>query len=458
MTDIRYLPTTENDKNEMLKSIGKPTIESLYEDIPSNLQLKKLLDLPNAHSEQEVISHFKAMLKSVDLNMLNFLGGGIYNGFIPSVINEVAHRSEYYTAYTPYAPEISQGMLQTLWEYQSYICELTGLEAANSSMYDWATAIAESALMCRRINKKKKVFLIPEIICQNRLSALTTYISGSDVEIKFIKYDRNTGQLDTDSLKSALSNDDVCGLYIESPNFFGIVEENVKEIGKIVNEKDALFVFGYQPLSLGILESPGKQGADIAIGEGQQLGIPPSFGGPLLGLFSCKDEKKLLRNLPGRVIGYTKTKDGKNDAYIMTLQTREQHIRREKATSNICSNQALMAINAVIYTALLGKDGLREIGENQIARSNYLMELLLKIPRIEIPYKDYGHIREFVVKLPKKASDVLTKMYKKGIFAGVNLSKAFPDLGESILISVTETHSSNDLEYFCKTLKGILEE
>jgi glycine dehydrogenase subunit 1 len=463
MTDIRYLPTTKAERQEMLKAIGKPSIESLFEDIPPALRLSQQrsisTDFPTAHSEQELVRHFKKLV-AVNNNrpMLNFLGGGIYPTFIPAVVKEVAFRSEFYSAYTPYAPEISQGMLQTLWEYQSYICELTDMDAANSSMYDWASAIAEAALMCRRVIKKKKICLLPEILCQNRLSAIKTYISGSDVQLRFVKYNRQTGQVDLDSLREQLAKNNVCGVYLESPNFFGVIEENAEEIGELVHQNEALFVMGVQPLSLGILESPGALGADIAVGEGQQLGNAMNFGGPLLGIFACKDDRQLLRQMPGRIIGYTRTKDDLRDAFIMTLQTREQHIRREKATSNICTNQALVAVVAVIYMAVLGKRGLRELGEGLIARSTYLMKQLAEISGVSIPFYDSPHHREFVVRLPADVDSILAKMYEEGIYAGINLAKAFPDLDNAMLVNTTEIHTQKDLDVYVNTLKDVLEE
>ena len=341
---MRYIP--DSSEEEMLKEMNF-TREKLFSDIPKDLRSD--LKLWNEKSEIEVKKEMKRILDKNKI-MLNFLGAGVYNHYIPSVVKEIMRRNEFYTSYTPYQAEVSQGMLQALFEYQSLMAEVLDMDVVNCSMYDWATSLAEAALMCYRVKKKPR-FIISKNIHPERKKVLETYTEDI-LEIVEIGYDENG--IDLEDLKKNIDN--CCGVYIENPTFLGYFEQNLEEIEEIVHKNDALIVAGVDPISLGIIKPPGEY-ADIAIGE--SVGYPMSFGGPLLGIFGVKNDMNLIRKMPGRLIGATEDLDG-NLGFVMTLQTREQHIRREKATSNICTNEALCALRALIYMSLIGKEGLKE--------------------------------------------------------------------------------------------------
>ncbi len=445
-----YLPHTKKEIQNMLRIIGVSSIEDLFSGIPEKIRFKKNLLLPNSHSEQETLHRIKRILahnKSTDYN-LSFLGAGIYNHFTPTVVSSILGRSEFYTSYTPYAPEISQGMLQALWEYQSMIAELTGLDVVNSSMYDMATALGEAALMCTRITRKL-TFLVPKYLQPERFQTLQTYASGPQISIKTYEYDPLKGTANFNSIKEIIENheEDISGIYIENPNFWGIIEENVEEIGKLAHNIGALFVVGFDPISLGKLKSPGEYGADIAIGEGQSLGLPMNYGGPLLGLFAVKNDIKYTRSMPGRIIGLTTEKKSDNRAFTMTLQTREQHIRREKATSNICTNNALCALAAAIYLSLLGPEGLKNLAEICMARTAHFMQELGSLDGIKSPYFSGIHFREFIFQLDSKYSSEKFENYfkKDNIHIGLALNHYFPTLNQCYLSTVTEMISLDDI-------------
>ncbi len=443
---MHYIPNS-NLKQKMLDEMGLKTIDDLFADIPQEVRITKL-DLPEGESEMEVMREIKNILRrnKTCTDMPSFLGGGIYSHYIPSAVRAIVSRSEFYTAYTPYQPEISQGMLQSLFEYQSMIAELTGLEAVNSSMYDGATALAEAAMMSARIHKGRE-FLIPKNIHPDKKSVLRNYTKGAGLIIKEVAYDLESGMMDISSLKEEL-NAETCGVYIENPNFFGVIEEGITQMREIIG--DAIFVMGVHPLSLGIMKSPGELGADIAIGEGQSLGNPMSFGGPLLGIFACAE--KHMRHMPGRVVGMTKDGDGKR-AFCLTMQTREQHIRRSKATSNICSNEAICALAGTVYLSLLGRAGLEKLGKLLISKARMLARRINNIEGYEAPiFKGY-HFNEFAMR-----SDILTKtlhlmLLNQGINGGIKLKPYFPELGDSTLVSVTELTTDEDMNAFLDALE-----
>ncbi len=381
----------------MMQEIGIKSIEELYADIPEKYRLKKPLNIPEALSEFEVKRHVETLLsKNKTCNdMPVFLGAGCWPHYVPAVVKEIVQRSEFLTAYTPYQPEISQGMLQALFEYQSMICELTSMDVANSSMYDWASALGEAARMAARLTRRREI-LIPKIIHPERAATLHVYAEPPGIMIEQIAYERESGQISLEDLKNKIS-DKTAAVYIENPSYLGFIETQVDEIGKEAHSHGALFIVGVDPTSLGILKPPGEYDADIVIGEAQPLGNAMNFGGPLLGIFACRGDMNLIRQMPGRIIGLTTTMDGSGQGFCMALQTREQHIRREKATSNICSNEALCAVASAVYMALLGPQGLRELGETIMYKANYAMRLISEIDGVKAPIFKSAHFKEFTV-------------------------------------------------------------
>jgi glycine dehydrogenase subunit 1 len=456
-----YLPQTESQIQSMLDTIGVSSIEVLFSGIPENLRFNKELDLLHPHSEQETIARIRNILSNniTTSTIKSFLGAGIYHHFIPAVVSTIINRSEFYTAYTPYAPEVSQGMLQALWEYQSMIAELTKLDLVNSSMYDIATALGESALMCTRITNKN-IFLVPDYLQPERFATLQTYTQGPGITVKTYTFDKEKGTADLDSIKKLIDSQrgQISGIYIENPNFWGIIEEQISEICELAHDCGSLFVVGIDPISLGILKAPGEYDADIAIGEGQSLGLPMNFGGPLLGLFAVKNDRKFSRAMPGRIIGLTTEKKSLKRAFTMTLQTREQHIRREKATSNICTNNALCALASNVYLSLIGPKGLKRLAEICMSRTSYLMEKLDSVDFITSPYFSGVAFREFVFQLDSNYSDKKFESFllKNNIIGGLPLKSLFPNLGQSYLTAATEMISLTDIEHFAMKAKEFI--
>jgi glycine dehydrogenase subunit 1 len=453
-----YIPNTREIREQMLREIGVASIDELFADIPAKVRLTRKLKLPGPMSELEVKRHLQAMLAKNKpfTQMLSFLGAGAWAHHIPAHVQELARRSEFLTSYTPYQPEISQGMLQALFEYQSMICELVGMDVANASMYDWATALGEAALMCVRITGRRK-FLVPRLLSPERLATLKNYASGPSLELVRIGYDRRTGQLDLSELHRELGPN-AAGVYVENPNYLGFLETQVEEIASAAHAAGALFVVGVNPISLGLLKAPGDYGADIVIGEGQPLGNPVSFGGPLLGIFACREDRKFLRQMPGRLVGVTTSLDGKVRGYVMVLQAREQHIRREKATSSICSNESLCAVAAAIYLASLGPRGLRELAEICVSNSNYAMRKLGAIKGLKAPIFDAPHFNEFTLNcddLDMSIAKLNAELLRRGIQGGKPVRDEFPELGETSLICVTELHSRDDIDRLVSALVEI---
>ncbi len=442
----------------MLKTMNISTIEDLYSGIPKELRFEGKLNLPQTHSEQETLSKIRSILGKNETtdDLTSFLGAGVYSHYIPSVVPSIVNRSEFITSYTPYAPEVSQGMLQGLWEYQSMIAELTQLDLVNSSMYDFATALGEAALMSARATKKG-VFVVPDYLQPERFSTLVTYMTGPNIKIVTYPCDKDTGQADMEKLKSIIevNNNKISGVYIENPNFWGVIEEQIQQIGELAHLQNSLFIIGFDPISLGLLKSPGELGADIAIGDGQSLGLSMNFGGPLLGLFAVKNDKKLVRSMPGRIIGLTVEQNSTNRAFTMTLQTREQHIRRERATSNICTNNALCALTSTVYLSLLGPKGLKALAESCLAKSHYLAEKLSAFDEIYSPHFDGPFFKEFVftLKSPSLMKDFTPFMRAREILPGFSLHKNFPSLEGSYLASVTEMTTSKDIDSFLEAVQ-----
>jgi len=446
--EMKFIPNS-SIKERMLKEIGLNNIEELFSDIPKKIKINDL-DLPNSLTQQETFEKLKEISnKNKSYNeMLNFLGGGIKPHFIPSVVKSITSRSEFLTAYTPYQSETSQGFLQAMFEYQSIIAEITGLEVANCSLYDGVTALSEAALMCSRINKKKN-FLIPKNISWEKKSVLKNYTKGPEIKINEINYDDKTGKINIEDLKEKI-NKEISGVYVENPNFFGIFEDNIIEISKIVKDSEALFVVGIDPLSLGIIKSPGDYGADIAIGEGRSLGNPMNFGGSSLGIFSCK--KEFLRQIPGRIIGMTKDKEG-DKAFSMALQTREQHIRRGKATSNICTNEGLCALAAVIYLAWLGCKGFENLSKINYENGQKLAKKITSLDGFEKKFNSY-HFNEFVIKSDRDAKIINKDLLNGNIQGGFSLEDFYPQMKNCMLFGTSELH--NDIK-FEKLVAGLKE-
>lgn len=458
-----YIPNSVPEiKEEMMREIGITQIDQLFRDIPERCLLKKKLNLPeHGLSEYEVRKHVENLLSNTKTcsNMPLFLGAGCWPHYVPAVVEEISRRSEFLTSYTPYQPEISQGMLQTLFEYQSMICELTSMMVANCSMYDWATALGEAARMGARVRGRNEI-VVPEIIHPERASTLKVYTDPAGIKVKKVGYEKETGQLNLNDLKDKIS-EKTAAVYIENPSYLGFLETGVEEVAKQAHAKNALFIVGVDPTSLGVIKPPGEYGADIVIGEAQPLGSPMNFGGPLLGLMACRDDMTLIRQMPGRIIGLTTTQDNSRQAFCMTMQTREQHIRRERATSNICTNEALCAVTSAVYMALLGPEGFRELGEAIVYKANYAMNLLSKIPKVKTPVFKATHFKEFTANFDEAdltVKEVNKRLLERGIQGGKDLSKEYPELGQTGLFCVTEIHSQNEIQRLATALREIVGE
>jgi len=457
-----YIPNSVPEiKKEMMKQIGIRNIDQLYADIPQKFRLNRKLNLPEAKSEHEVKKVIESLLSKnqTTKDMPTFLGAGCWPHYVPAAVEEIIQRTELLTSYTPYQPEISQGLLQTLFEYQSMICEITGMEVANCSMYDWASALGEAARMAARLTNRAEV-LIPKIIHPERKATLQTYIEPAGLRTKPVGYDSWTGQLNLEDLKTKIS-EKTAAVYIENPTYLGFIETQVEEIAEEAHDHGALFIVGVDPTSLGVLKPPGEYGADIVVGEGQPLGNHMNYGGPLLGIFACRDDAQLIRQTPGRIVGMTTTVDGSKTGFCMALQTREQHIRREKATSNICSNEALCAVASAVYLAMLGPHGLRGLGETIMSKARYAMQLLSKIKGIKAPLFKSPHFKEFTVNFNetrKTVQEAHEGLLRHKVHGGKDLTREFPELGETALYCVTETHSKADIDRLATTLERILTE
>jgi len=453
-----YLPNSVPEiKESMMDEIGVKSIDDLYIDVPPDMKFEGELNIPGSYTEGEVKKHVAETLsKNTSLRCPPFIGGGVWPHYVPSVVDEVIQRAELLTSYTPYQPEISQGILQSIFEYQSLICELVKMEVANSSLYDWGSALGEAARMASRLTRRFKI-IVPYIISPERLEVLKTYTEPVDIEVVKVDYDKVTGQMDIEDLKEHM-DDDVAAVYIENPNYLGYAEEKVEEIGEIAHDNKSQYIVGVDPMSLGVMRPPGDYGADIVIGEGQPLGNHMNYGGPLLGIFACRHDSRMIRQVPGRLIGLTQEEEGEKRGYVMTLQTREQHIRREKATSNICTNQALNAVAAGVYLSLLGPQGMRDLGEIITSRAHYAMRRIGKLPGVRAPLFNSFHFKEFTVNFSNATvEEVNSGLRERGIQGGLPLNEEFEELGETALFCVTEVHSKQDIDLLVDALKEILE-
>jgi len=457
-----YIPNdNEDSEKQLLEPLSIPDVEALFSDMPEEVRLKGPLKIPGPLPEADVRREVESILKKnrtvKDLKV--FLGGEVWPHYVPAVVDEVSSRSEFLTSYTPYQPEVSQGILQALFEYQSMICELLEMDVANCSMYDWSSSLGEAARMAARITKRYTI-IVPHYISPERLMVLRTYAEPVGIRVLEVKQDMEKGIIDLEDLKGKVSGE-TAAVYVENPSYLGFLVENVRAVAEIVHDCGGLFIVGVDPTSLGIVKPPGDYGADIVVGEGQPLGNYMNCGGPLLGIMACRGELSFVRQMPGRIIGMTTTKDGSRRAYCMVLQTREQHIRRERATSNICTNEALCALRAAVYMALLGPEGFRELGENILYKTQYAIKRLSRIDGIRAPLFRALHFKGFTVNLDeasKTVEEVNRGLLRRGIVGGRPLKKAFPELGETSLYSVTELHRAEDIEILEEALRETLEE
>jgi len=434
---MSYIPNSSTIRQSMLEDIGRGDFEDLIKSIPASLRLQRPLNLPRPLSELELVEEVRSISENNMGIQANFAGGGAYDHFIPAAVDHILLRSEFYTAYTPYQAEVSQGTLQAIYEFQTFISRLTGLPATNASMYDGASALAEAVSLAVNLTGRDEA-LISRSVNPFYLETVKTYLSGRKVKIKLP--DIYDGVTDFENLKSKMS-DKTAAVVVQSPNFFGLLE-NVAEISSHVKEKGALLIVVYDPLSLGILSSPGESGADIAIAEGQSLGIPLNLGGPYLGLFSAKQE--FIRQIPGRLSGRTRDSEGRI-GYVLTLQTREQHIRRERATSNICTNQALCALAATVYLSLIGKSGLGKIGRLCLSKAHYAASRISELPGYKLKHKG-PFFKEFVVETPVSPYRIIAGLTKKGIIPGIDIGKFVPGLKGSLMVAVTEKRSKQQID------------
>jgi glycine dehydrogenase subunit 1 len=455
-----WIPMTKATEKEMLESIGKKSLDELFSNIPKKFMLQRDLDIPRSHSEIEVTRRIQELAgknKPADTGRV-FLGAGIGLHYVPAIVPALAGRSEFLTSYTSYQAEVSQGMLQTLFEYQSLLAEILDIDIVNSSMYDMATAVAEAARMTVRVKKQRTRFLVPGTINPEHFKVIHTYTEPADITVEKIEYDSKTGLMSLSDLESKI-DDQVAGVYVENPSYLGFIETQVDEISKTVHENGALLVAGVDVLSLGLIRPPGDYGADIVVAEGQHLGSPMTFGGPLLGIFGCINDRKLIYQMPGRLVGMTRTEEEPyEDGYVLTLSPREQHIRREKATSNICSNQALAAVTAAIYMSLLGPTGFKQVGETIAYNSNYAAKKLDKISGVQAPAIGESTWKEFVVKFENgvTAKNVHEGLLDRGLHGGRILTDEFSDIGESMLFCVTEVHSKETIDELIQAIEEIV--
>jgi len=443
---MNFIPNTDAERAEMFKTIGVGSFEEMISNIPPSLRLKGGLKLPPALSEYEVVGHLRELSKknANTIDNLCFMGGGAYDHFIPAIVDHVISRPEFYTAYTPYQAELSQGTLQVMYEFQTCVSLLAGLDIANASMYDGGSAIPEAINLAAGANKKSRV-LISSALHPHYVEVINTYLSGTGLKIEEIEI--KNGITHVEALKNAIGEDCAC-VVIQHPNFFGNLEE-VDEINAVIKQYPQIhFIVSFNPITTGLLKSPGEYGADTAVAEGQPLGLPLNFGGPYIGLFATKQEN--IRRMPGRMAGKTVDKNGK-EGFILALQTREQHIKREKATSNICTNEGLMAVAVLTYLSWIGREGLVEVSRLCYNHAHYLAEGISKIPGFRLKYPaEFFH--EFVYESDKNHDEIINKLKENNILGGINLKK-FGQTG--ILVAVTEKRSKQELDKYLDILKSI---
>ncbi|HEY7785836.1 MAG TPA: aminomethyl-transferring glycine dehydrogenase subunit GcvPA [Pyrinomonadaceae bacterium] len=437
---MRYIPNSPEERAAMLHQIGLNSAEELFDSIPSDLKLARPLNTPAALSELELLSSFENMAaENPGSRRTSFLGAGAYSHYIPTIVDHIISRSEFFTAYTPYQPEISQGTLQVIFEFQTLVCQLTGMEVANASMYDGSTALAEAVLMAERVTRRSKVIACGAVHPEY-LEVVRTYVQHAGIDLEVVATEPRTGQ--TASVDQVL-DDKTAAIVVQSPNFFGCLED-VESIARKAHAAGALLIVAItEPISLGLVKSPGALGADIVVAEGQSFGVPLSFGGPYLGLFATRE--KYARQIPGRLVGEAYDKEGRR-GFVLTLATREQHIRREKATSNICTNEGLIALAATVYLETMGKRGLQEVAHQCAQKTAYAARKISALEGFSLPFTA-PRFNEFVVQAPTDAAELLKRLAKEHqITGGLALSQYFADRRNEFLVCVTETNSRSEID------------
>lgn len=442
-----YVQVTGSQRDEMLKAVGAKTMDDLLAQVPQAIRLKGGLKIPKGLDEMSLrgeLSGMAARNKSVDQKIC-FLGAGVYDHFIPTVVDALAMKGEFVTAYTPYQAEASQGSLQAFFEFQTMVCQLTGMDVSNASLYEGATALAEAAMMALNATGKREV-IVSQGVHPHYREVLKTYLS--DLPVTYTEVPLKNGVVDTQGLESELEPDTAV-VIVQSPNFLGHVER-VETIAKFAHAHEAMCVQVFNPISLGVLKRPGQMDVDVAVAEGQPLGIPLQFGGPYLGLFACKSA--YMRKMPGRLVGQTVDSEGKR-AFCLTLQTREQHIRREKATSNVCTNQGLLALRASVYMAAMGPAGIREAAQLSYNKACYL-KAELKKRGVELKYPGTAHFNELLVQLKRPVKDVIKKGDEAGMLVGYEVGKDYPELADCLLVAVTEKRSKAEIDRLVEVIAG----
>ena len=437
---MSYIPNTAEDRQAMLAAIGVASIEELFASIPRELRLNRPLEIGPALTELELSQHMQTLAAKNRPagESLCFLGAGAYDHFVPAIVDYVASRGEYYTSYTPYQPEVSQGNLQVFFEYQTMVTQLTGMDVSNASLYDGASAAAEAVLMALHATGRKRVVVAESVHPEYRL-VLRTYLTNLGIEL--VEAPTPRGVVESNELLAAINLETACVL-IQQPNFFGCLE-SARALGQAARSVGAAYIVAVDPISLGVLERPGEYGADIVVAEGQSLGTPLSYGGPYLGILACRDS--FVRRLPGRIAGETVDRRGKR-CFVLTLQTREQHIRREKATSNICTNQGLLALRAAVYLAALGPQGIRETAELCLQKSRYAVDRLTASQRLSLAF-DRPTFKEFAIRdRDGRVADLLAEAEQDGVMAGVSLGAWYPELADCFLVAVTEKRTQMEIE------------
>ncbi len=434
----------------MLEAIGLKSAEQLFDSIPKELRLQRPLNTPAALSEIELLDKFERLgRRNAAAQRASFLGAGAYSHYIPTIVDHIISRSEFFTAYTPYQPEISQGTLQTIFEFQTLVCQLTGMEVANASMYDGSTALAEAVLMAERITRRSKVIASAAVHPQY-LEVVKTYVQHAGIDLELAEFDEKTGQAGATLAKAI--DDQTAALVVQSPNFFGCIED-LKAFADAAHAKGALLVVTItEAMSLGLLKSPGACGADIVVAEGQSFGVPLSFGGPYVGLFATRD--KYARQIPGRLVGEAYDKQGRR-GFVLTLATREQHIRREKATSNICTNEGLIALAATAYLEAMGKRGIQEAANQCLQKAAYVAKRIAALKGFSLPFTG-PYFDEFVVRGPRSAVELLSRLAReKGIEGGIALSRFMTGRDRDFLVCVTETNTREQIDSLVSALSEL---
>ena len=438
-----FIANTDEQRRQMLEEIGLRA-EDLFADIPEALRCDPP-DLPAGLSEQETLARLRYRAGQNRTDLVNFLGGGVYDHYIPAAVDELVHRSEFYTAYTPYQPEASQGTLQAIYEFQSMICRLTGMDVSNASLYDGGTAMYEAVMMALRITGRRRV-IVDDTVSPIYRTILKSYTANLD--IRYLETHWDNGIANRRQIAEQLG-DDTAAVVVQNPNFFGCLDD-LSDVADLAHQRGAMLIVSAYPVALGVAKTPGAMGADIVTGEGQSLGLPLSFGGPYLGFIAAR--KNHMRKMPGRIAGKTLDADGR-EGFVLTLQAREQHIRREKATSNICTNQGLCALTATIYLALLGRQGLVELCDNCMQKASYARGKLLAIPGVSMRFPGRHFFNEFVLQLPRQAGQVIRRLIAKGITAGFPLARYYDAMDDCLLVAFTEKRTREEIDRFAHDLE-----